>query len=245
VAQHLFWNPDSFSYGGGQNAFAYKPERDTWKLFLWDVDFAFGGPSNDPNLTGIGGAEHGPRNNHAPFGRLYWQAIIDAANGLLTAARSNPILDARYNGMVAGGASVASPQALKDWIAARRTFVLSQIAANQSTFAITSNGGADFTTNRNLITLTGTAPLEVRTLLINGVPYPITWTSLNTWVIRIPLTSGTNTLVITAQDPKGNPVASVSRTLRVNCTIRPWLTPAMSRFTTPRSRTPLISRAGD
>jgi len=218
VAQHLFWNPDSFSYGGGQNAFAYKPERDTWKLFLWDIDFSFSGAATDPNLTGIGGAEHGPRNSHPPFARLYWQAIIEAANGLMTAARANPVLDARYNGMVAGGAGVASPQVLKDWIAARRMFVLSQIAANNSPFAITSNGGADFTTNRNLIMLTGTAPLEARTLLVNGVAYPVTWTALNTWVIRIPLVSGTNTLVITARDSKGVPVAGVNRTVRVNYT---------------------------
>jgi hypothetical protein len=219
VAEHLFWNPDSYSYGGGQNAFAYKPERDTWKFFLWDVDFAFNGAANDSNLTGIGGAEHGPRNDHPPFARIYWQILIEAANGLMTSARSDSILDARYNGMTAGGAAgLANAQALKDFIAGRRAFVLSQIAANNSAFAITSNGGADFTTNRNLITLTGTAPLEVRTILVNGVPYPVTWTALNTWLIRIPLTSGTNSLVITGKNPKGAPVAGVSGTIRVNYT---------------------------
>lgn len=218
VAQHLFWNPDSFSYGGGQNAFAYKPERDTWKLFLWDVDFAFGGAANDANLTGIGGADHGPRNDHPPFARIYWQAIIEAANGMMTPGRSDTILDARYNGMVAGGAAVASPLDLKNWIAARRAFVLTQITNSQSPFAINSNGGVDFSTNRNLITLTGTAPLEVRTILVNGVPFPVTWTSLNTWVIRIPLLSGLNTLVFSAVDSKGRPVLTVAGTIRVTYT---------------------------
>lgn len=216
VAQHLYWNPDSFSYGGGQNAFAYKPERDTWKLFLWDIDFAFGGAADDPNLTGIGGAEHGPRNNHPPFARIYWQAIIEAVNGMMTGARSNPILDARYNGMLAGGAAVSTPQPIKDFIAARRNFILTQIAANQSPFTITSNGGADFTTNRNLITLSGTAPLEVRTILINGVAYPVTWTSLSNWTVRVPLMSGTNSLAVSGIDPKGAVVAGVSGTIRVN-----------------------------
>lgn len=218
VAQHLFWNPDSYSYGGGQNAFAYKPERDTWKLFLWDVDFAFGGAANDSNLTGIGGADHGPRNDHPPFARIYWQAIIEAANGMMTPARSDAILDARYNGMVSGGASVASPVDLKNWIAARRSYVLTQIAANQSAFAITSNGGVDFSTAQNLITLTGTAPLEVRTILVNGVPFPVTWTALNTWAIRIPLTSGLNTLVFGGLDSKGRLVGTVAGTIRVTYT---------------------------
>jgi len=112
---------------------------------LWDIDFAFGGDPNDPNLFGIGGAEHGPRNDHPPFRRIYWQALIEAANGMLMPARSNPILDARYNGMVAAGASIGSPDGIKNFIATRRSVILTQVAANQSPFAITSNGGADFT----------------------------------------------------------------------------------------------------
>src|SRR5258706_2422687 len=218
VTEHLFNNFDSFSYGGGQNAFAYKPQSDTWKLMLWDIDFAFGGDPNDANLFGIGGPEHGPRNDHPPFRRIYWQALIEAANGMLTPARSNPILDARYNGMVAAGASVGSPAGIKNFIATRRSVILAQVAANQSPFAIASNGGADFTTNRNLITLTGTAPLEVRAILVNGLPYPITWTSLNTWVVRVPLLSGNNTLQITGVDPRGIPVSGVSGTIHVNYT---------------------------
>ena len=218
VTQHLYNNGDSYSYGGGQNAFAYKPERATWKLFLWDVDFAFGGTPTNSNLTGIGGTDHGPVNTHPPFQRIYWQALIEAANGMMSSTRSDPIIDARYTGMVAAGAAIGSPQGIKDFIAARRTYILAQISSNQSPFAITSNGGADFSTNRNLAILSGTAPLEVRAILVNGVPYPITWTSFNTWVIRVPLSSGTNTLQITGIDPKGSLVAGVSGTIKVNYT---------------------------
>ncbi|MEY2410059.1 MAG: hypothetical protein QOF48_2729 [Verrucomicrobiota bacterium] len=218
VTQHIYNNVDSFSYGGGQNAFAYKPDRDPWKLLLWDVDFAFGGSPTDGNLAGIGGAEHGPRNDHPPFSRIYWQALLEAANGMLTAARSNPILDARYSGMTAGGAGLASPQGIKDFIAGRRAFILQQAATLQAPFVVTSFGGADFSTNRNLITLSGTAPLEVRTLLINGAAYPITWTSISNWSVRIPLSAGTNVLAFTGVDSSGAVVAGVSRTVRVNFT---------------------------
>jgi hypothetical protein len=218
ITQHLYNNWDSFSYGGGQNAFTYKPQTGPWQLFLWDVDFAFGGAPTDGNLFGIGGADHGPRNDHPPFTRIYWQGLIEAANGMLTAGRSDSILDARYNGMVAGGAAVGSPAGIKSFIAERRSFILGQIAANQSPFTLTSNGGADFTTNRNLITLSGTAPLEVRTLLINGQAYPVTWTSVSNWVARVPLVSGTNTLVLTGLTSQGAPVAGVNATLRVTYT---------------------------
>ncbi|MDB6030496.1 MAG: CotH protein, partial [Verrucomicrobiales bacterium] len=218
VVQHMINNGDSFSYGGGQNAFAYKPERSPWKLLLWDVDFAFGGDPNDGNIFSIGGAEHGPRNDHPAFRRIYFQTLIEAANGFMTAARSNPILEARYNGMVAAGAGVGSPSGIESFIATRRNVVLTQIAANQSTFRITSNGGADFSTNRNLITITGTAPLEVKTILVNGIAYPLSWTSLSNWVVRLPLSSGNNVLLITGLDPKGNPVPSVNGTIRVTYT---------------------------
>ncbi len=219
VAQHLYNNYDSYSYGGGQNAFAYKPERDTWKLFIWDNDFAFGGAATDTNVFNIGGAEHGPRNDHPPFARIYWQALIDAANGMMTAERSNPILDSRYNGMVAAGAAVASSQGIKDFIAARRTYLLSLIASNQGSFRITSNAGQDFSTNRNFVTLAGTAPLAARTILVNGIPLTATWTSLSNWTARLPLlAAGTNVLLFTAVDSLGKPVAGVSNTIRVSFT---------------------------
>ena len=218
VTQHLYNNYDSFSFGGGQNAFAYKPERDTWKLYLWDTDFAFGGPADEPNLFGIGGREHGPVNTHPPFARIYWQALIEAANGMLTAARSNPILDARYNGLRAGGANVASVAAIKSFIATRRDYILSVIASNEAPFTILSNGGADFSTNRNLATLTGTAPLAVRTLLVNGSPVNTVWTSVSNWLIRVPLSVGANTLALTGVDSRGAPVPGLSRAIRVTFT---------------------------
>ena len=218
VTQHLYNNTDSFSYGGGQNAFVYKPEHDTWKLFLWDVDFAFGGNASDANLFGIGGADHGPRNDHAPFQRIYWQALIEAANGFMTSARSNPILDARYNGMVGAGGAVSSPQGIKDFIATKRNVILSQIAANQAPFAITSNGGADITTSQNLVTLTGTAPLEVRTIEVNGIDSILTWTTATAWSLRVALPPGTNALVLQGYDPHGTPVAGAIDTIKVNVT---------------------------
>jgi hypothetical protein len=221
VTQHLYNNTDSFSYGGGQNAFAYKPQFGTWKLLLWDVDFAFGGSASDANLFGIGGADHGPRNDHAPFRRIYWQALIQAANTFMTAARANAILDARYNGMVASGAAVSSPQGIKDFIATKRGVVLSQIAANQSAFAITSNSGADFTTSQNFVTLSGTAPLDVRTIEVNGVAYAITWTTVNAWTLRVALPAGTNALSVVGYDPFGNAVSNSTDTIRVTVTAPP------------------------
>mgnify|MGYP003345615171 CR=1 FL=1 len=218
VAQHLYNNGDSFSYGGGQNAFLYKPVHDTWKLFLWDIDFAFGGDPLDPNLTGIGGAEHGPMNSHPAFGRIYWQTLLEAANGFLTPDRSDPILASRYNGLVAAGAAVGDPAGIRSFIAARRGYVLSQLATLNTPFAVSSTKGLDFSTNRNLITVSGVAPLEVRTLLINGIALPVSWTTLTNWTVRIPLRAGVNALAIAGVDVHGASVPAASATMHITFT---------------------------
>ena len=222
VTQHLYNNTDSFSYGGGQNAFMYKPTHDGWKQFLWDVDFAFGGSPVDPNLTGIGGADHGPRNDHAPFTRIYWQTLWEAANGMMTSARSDTILDARYNGMIASGVSVGSPAGIKDFILQRRAYILSQLASNNTTpFDIQSNGGADYSVSNNLVTLTGRAPWEVNSIEVNGVAYDLTWTSSTTWSLRLALPSGSNTLNLVTYDPNGNRLTNFTDTININVTAPP------------------------
>lgn len=216
VTQHLYNNTDSYSYGGGQNAFAYKPERDKWKLFLWDVDFAFGGNATDPNIFGIGGSDHGPRNDHAPFTRIYWQTLIEAVNGCMTAARSNPILDARYAGLVAGGASVSSPANIKTFISARRDYIAFQISSNNTApFQILSNSGLDYSTSNNLVTLTGRAPFEVATIEVNGVAYNVTWTTLTNWSLRVALPPGTNALSVIGYDQFGRAVNNAVDTIAV------------------------------
>ncbi len=219
VVQHLIVNGDSFSYGGGQNAFMYKPARETWKLFLWDVDFAFGGSASDANFFGIGGADHGPRNDHAPFTRIYWQCLIEAANGMMTPGRSDTILDARYNGMIANGMGVGSPAGIKNHIATRRATLLAQIAAaNTSPFDIQSNGGADFSSGNNLVTLTGRAPFQVDQIKVNGVAYHVTWTALNNWSLRVALPTGANALSVIGYDRFGNAVSGATDSINVSVT---------------------------
>jgi hypothetical protein len=215
VTQHLYNNNDSFSYGGGQNAFMYKPTEDKWKLFLWDIDFAFGGSGSDANLTSIGGADHGPRNDHIPFTRIYWQALYEAANGMLLPTRSDPILDARYAGMAAAGASVSSPSGIKSFIVAKRAVILGQLAANNTApFEIQSNNGNDYSVSNNVVTITGRAPLQIASIEVNGVAYNVTWTTITNWSLTLALPSGTNLLSVVGYDSNGGAVSN--DTIRIN-----------------------------
>lgn len=218
VVEHIVGNNDSYSYGGGQNMYAYKPERGLWNLLIWDIDFAFFSMGPTTDMFGIGGANKGPKNSHPPFARIYWQAMIQAANGPLRADQADTILDARYNAFRADGINPTSPQSIKNYIATRREYILGLVASNNAPFTITSNSGNDFSTNRNLIVLTGTAPLEVRTIAVNGTPYDAIWTTLSNWTIRVQLKPGENRLNIQGIDFNGNAVSNASASINVQFT---------------------------
>lgn len=213
VVEHIVGNSDSYSYGGGQNMYGYKPQQGLWNLLIWDIDFAFftQGPTTD--LFGIGGKQKGPVNSHPPFARIYWQALIQAANGPLLSSQADTVLDARYNAFVADGISPANPQSIKNYIATRREYILGLLQSNTFPFAITSNNGIDFSTNRNLIVLSGTAPLDVKTIAVNGIPYDAIWTTLSNWTIRVHLKPGVNQLTLQGYDQSGIPVQSTAITI--------------------------------
>jgi hypothetical protein len=71
------------------------------------------------------------------------------------------------------------------------------------TFSITSNGGNNFGTTTNTINLTGNAPLSVKSVEVNGVAYPITWTSVTGWSLAIPLFAGANSIRVQGVNSAG------------------------------------------
>jgi len=93
-----FVKDDSYSYGGGQNMYAYKPERGPWQLLIWDIDFAFLSALPTSDMVGIGGVSVGPVNTHPRFTRKYYQAMIDAVQGPMDTNKFSAILDDRRAG---------------------------------------------------------------------------------------------------------------------------------------------------
>ena len=82
-------------------------------------------------------------------------------------------------------------------------------------FAISTSGGNNFSTTNNTITFAGTAPLAVRSIEINGVSYPITWTSATAWSVQLPLLSGPNPLVVQGVDRSGIRLTNALDTITV------------------------------
>ncbi|MCX6904549.1 MAG: lamin tail domain-containing protein, partial [Verrucomicrobia bacterium] len=218
AVEKIIGNGDSYGNGGGQNMYTGKPEGDRWKMLLWDVDFAFAAGAADSDMYYWSDGPLQRIFTHPPFQRVYYQTLLDAVNGPLLASRSAPMLDARYNVFVDNGLGPENPQGIKDYIATRRANILATVTNVVAPFAVTSNGGVDFSTNRNLVVLTGTAPLQVSTITVNGVPCRINWDSVTNWSLRLALTGGTNRLVIQGWDRQGLPVAGASDSLAVNFT---------------------------
>ena len=83
-------------------------------------------------------------------------------------------------------------------------------------FAIT--GSSSYSTTNNLIILTGTAPVSVKDITLNGLAYPVTWTSATNFYIRVVLNSGANDLVFAGVDRLGNPLPDFTFTMNVEYT---------------------------
>jgi len=214
-------NWDSYSFGVGQNMYLLKRPDSKYVLMPWDIDFTLGdggGPSD-----GLWGGQDPVMNrwfDTPALRRMLWRAFIDAVNGPLDPARYQPVVDARRNALVKNGiAGLSAPVAVTNYMVQRRAFILNAIVSNDSKdFAITTGGGAPVTVTTPWVTVEGRAPFVVAALLVNGVEYPATWTSQNTFAITVPLASATNSLSIAGFDRQGSAVPGAVGTLAVNYT---------------------------
>ncbi len=223
AVEHSVGNWDSFGAQNAQNMYGYKPLNGKWTLFIWDYNIVLGDGSWGPdggNLFSYNGADQvmGKIYANPAFRRAYLRALKDIANGPMTSARANPVLDAKYAAFRTNGVSVVSPSAIKSWIASMHNSLLTTLANEgaNAAFTVSNNNGTDFSIDQNYLAITGTAPVEIKTISINGVPYPVTWTSVNGWTIQYILNEGTNSLEIAGSDLNGNQIPNATRTIRVN-----------------------------
>ena len=224
AAEHIINNFDSWGHDIGKNMYAFKPQHGRWQLYWFDLDWlmlpatarysASNGPlfaSDDPTVARM--------YNHPPFRRAYFRAIQNAVDRAFVPGKFEAVMDAKYAALLANGITLcdnqalAAPTAVKTWFTQRRAFLVNQLAAVAAPFNLV--GSSDLTTNSNLVTLTGTAPIQVKTIEVNGSLWPVTWTSVSNWVLRLPLDPGANALVLLGRDPAGALVAGASNSVTV------------------------------
>src|ERR1022692_826742 len=219
AANHAAGNWDSFGAQNSQNLYGYVGALGTkYSLLMWDFNIVIGnsgswGPGQ--NLFTVNGEDSNMSAiyNNLTFLRMYWRALQELVNGPLNTFNSGPLLDAKYNAFTANGLGVENPNAnIKPWLSQAQSSIASQLAAVNAT-SFTVNSGV--TISNNVVYVTGTAPVNVATVWINGAAYPLTWISLNNWSVAFPLVNGTNNLNVVGMNQNGQPIAGDSNTVSV------------------------------
>jgi len=219
AANHAAGNWDSFGAQNAQNLYGYIGSLGTkYSLLMWDFNIVIGnsgswGPGQ--NLFTI----YAPDTNMAAiyanptFLRMYWRALQELVNGPLNTVNSGPLLMAKYNTFTANGLSVENPTAnIEPWLSQAQSSIAAQLAAvNAAGFTVNSS----VATSNNIAYVSGVAPVNVDAIWINGVAYPLTWTSLNNWVVTLPLVNGTNNLSVVGADRNGQPITGDSNSVSV------------------------------
>lgn len=211
-------NWDAWTYRIGQNMYLYRPVGGRWVLIPWDIDFTFG--LGDGTTAPLRGGHDNTMNRayaNATFQRMNWRAYQDTINGPFRPERFQPQIDARRSILLKNGVTgLAHPSVITSWINTRRTFIQSQLnVVDSPVLAITSNGGNNFTSTVPTVTLDGVAPIAVATLMVNGVPQPVTWTGVRTFRMVVPLTGVTNELRVVGLDRLGRPVPGAETSITI------------------------------
>jgi hypothetical protein len=107
---------------------------------------------------------------------------------------------------------------LPAYIDARASYARSVISGAGGLGSFTVSNPSSFSTGSNVVMLSGSAPVTVRTIKINGIEYPITWNSLVAWSIPIALGAGTNMVQIQGYDLNGQLVSGANVNLTINYT---------------------------
>ena len=211
-------NWDSWGYSVGQNMYIWKPPTDGWLMMPWDIDFVLG--LGEGAGGGLWGGQDPILNrifDEPAFRRMLWRAYQEAVGTPMDPAAFGPQIDARREVLVKNGIQgLTSPADIWPYMQQRRAVIQNALAANDAqSLELTTGGGADFTSTTPSTVLTGRAPFAVASIEVNGIVYPVVWTDQNTFQVAVPLQQKTNTVVITALDRNGQPLAGLSDTITI------------------------------
>ena len=229
AVEHIVNNFDSYGHAIGKNMYAYKPDQGKWRLFMFDIDWvmtaslAAGFGPNAP-LFNSSDPVIGRMYAHPPFRRAYLRTVEEAVNGPLISAVIDPVMDAKYAAFVANGVTqssggnLAPPNSVKSFIVNRRNYLAQQLANVAASFALTSNNATGFSTDQSLVMLTGTAPIRVQMIRVNGVARGVAWTTVTNWSVDYSLKPGANVLTIEGLNRYGDFVPNAAVNITVTFT---------------------------
>ncbi len=210
AVRHLVGDWDGYGYNRGKNMWAWLPEGGRWKLILWDLDFALGANSHSPtrSMYDCDDPVISDLYQHPRFGRLYMRAWKDAVEGPLAQDSLEERLDRVHQALIRNRVSVGGPRSVVSWIDSRRRYLERGLAGNDPPFSADSE--AEIRPDGTAI-LAGKAPLEVDSILVDGLRAPLKWTdSSGEWEIRFQLEPGERAYRIQGLDRRGEPMEDAS-----------------------------------
>ncbi|MFN0076620.1 MAG: lamin tail domain-containing protein [Prosthecobacter sp.] len=212
----LYGNDDQYGRFYPHNWRLYQRPTDGRLIALpWDLDRAFQLPTNDslfPNAPNAFGDYQNIRNLFTvpAYKRAFDSHVLDLVNTTLNSTYLNPWIThlTTVTGETTEFAGISA------YVGARSGYALTTLPASVP-FAITTNGGADFTTVANSVTIEGSGWSDVFTITRIGQPtsLAITWTGPTTWRVTLPLISGANVISLAAADQHGTAAGSDSITI--------------------------------
>jgi hypothetical protein len=216
----LIGSDDMYTYNNSHNLIIYfRPEDGRGMAFLWDLDYSFvasitkafpgsGSPNTYKIITTI------PNNYRRYYHHLYDLTELTGNSAFLTdwANRYAGLLGQNWSGVV-------------NYLVQRANFVRSQLPLSTSFTVKTPPGG--FSVSSDKIVLSGTAPISVQNIEINGLKYNPYWTDFTTWNVTVPLPAFTNFITIKALDSKGNVISNGVASIVITNTAQKPLLPVI------------------
>ena len=218
AANHAAGNWDSFGAQNAQNLYGYIGTLGTrYTLLMWDFNIVLGnsgswGPGQ--NLFTVNGQDPNMASIYAnpTFRRMYWRALLELVSGPLNVAGSGLLLDAKYNAFTASGLTVEPPDNIKSWLTQAQSSIAAQaVVENAAGFVVDPT----VIVTNDVAVVTGTAPFLIKSVLLNGISWPLTWTTATNWMVNVPLRQGSNFFNILGVDIHSQPVAGASGSVGV------------------------------
>lgn len=216
-----FW--DAFGNTNYKNSYIYKPSDSGWVQFVWDMDVGLGVDGRDPPTQALFPSNvdaNLKRMYETPtFIRAYWRAMDESLGSFYSTAGVTPLLERKRAAYAAAGLNFTSPfvpsgagRSIPQFIEQRAAFIQPQLDAVNEPLEFTEPAdGSTLTTP--FITLTGTAPVDVVAIEVNGISLQLDWTSPGDWSAPFALKGGENVLSIQAFNSEGIEIGSEVRTV--------------------------------